>query len=119
MIVSPAIAKIIAGLTELDADLAKLSTPANAETFCTSGPRAPGVSRRTHNETLRSGRVAGAYRDGREWVCTREAWFAARARRPAIAPVLQLVQSPSDEDRALAMLEASGHRIVTRQGSKR
>jgi hypothetical protein len=42
--------------------------------------RPPRTSRRRFAELCRSGRVAGAYREGREWVCTREAWHASRAR---------------------------------------
>jgi hypothetical protein len=39
----------------------------------------PRTSRRRFAEICRSGRVQGAYRDGRIWVCIREAWHSARA----------------------------------------
>lgn len=55
-----------------------------------------GVSRRTFVETLRSGNVDGAEKDGRVWRCSREAWHRARGRRPVAAPKLRLVERAPD-----------------------
>ena len=52
-----------------------------------SDDRPARVSRRTFGEVCRSGVVVGARKDGRAWSCSREAWAAARSRRPVpVAP---------------------------------
>jgi hypothetical protein len=63
-------------------------------------------SRRRFAEVCRSGRVEGAYRDGRDWVCSRAAWEAARAGRPTAS------RTPSLDARADALLARSGLRVV-------
>ncbi len=60
----------------------------------------PGTSARTFREVCRTGRVQGARREGRQWVCGRDAWHAARASKPAKAPVANDVAEMSDEDLA-------------------
>jgi hypothetical protein len=68
-------------------------------------------SRRRFAELCRSGVVSGARRDGREWVCSREAWEAARTRAPAHST--RNPSKPTSLDaKADALLARSGLRIV-------
>lgn len=47
----------------------------------TSEDLPPRTSRRRFAEVCRSGRVHGARREGNEWVCARDDWHSARAKR--------------------------------------
>jgi hypothetical protein len=65
----------------------------------------PRCTRRRFVELCRAGRVAGAWREGVNWCCSREAWEAARVtRKQAAAP------------RPVAPLEAQADRLLTRAG---
>jgi hypothetical protein len=68
------------------------------------------VSRRTFREACRSGRVDGARREGRTWVCSREAWHAARTRARSSAPILRVVASLDDESIAARAIANAGLR---------
>lgn len=46
-----------------------------------SGCLPPRTSRRRFAEVCRSGRVVGARREGRDWICLREEWHQARSRK--------------------------------------
>jgi hypothetical protein len=72
----------------------------------------PRCSRRRFAELCRSGRVVGARREGREWVCAREAWEAERTR--AYAPVVTktTVKATSLDAKADALLARAGLRVV-------
>lgn len=66
----------------------------------------PRTSPRTFHELCRSGAVPRASKTGRTWSCPRDAWHAARSRRPA--PRLHLVQdAPTNEDLADLAIAAS------------
>jgi hypothetical protein len=65
-------------------------------------------TRRRFAELCRSGVVLGARRDGRDWVCAREAWDAARAPKTRSARVAAL---PLDV-KADALLARAGLRVV-------
>jgi hypothetical protein len=70
----------------------------------------PRTSRRRFAELCRSNRILGAHQEGKVWVCPREAWHAARARRtpsPATA-----APAPSLLERADGLLERSGLRLL-------
>jgi hypothetical protein len=68
----------------------------------------PRCSRRRFAEVCRSGRVADAARDGRDWVCSREAWEAARAW----SAVPSRMTSAGTQARADALLARAGLRVV-------
>jgi hypothetical protein len=73
--------------------------------------RPPRTSRRRFAELCRAGRVAGAYREGRDWVCTREAWHASRAR--ALASSVASNAAPSSlVDRADELLRRNALRML-------
>jgi hypothetical protein len=76
----------------------------------------PRCSRRRFAEVCRSGRVADARCEGRDWTCSRAAWEAARSRRPALA--ITSTATPSEprslEARADALLAKAGLRVVSR-----
>lgn len=85
----------------------RLLTLRGGETYssCDLPPR---CSRRRFAELCRSGRVGDAHREGRDWICSRDAWHAARARKPA---------TPQPQERCLsakadALLARSGLRVV-------
>jgi hypothetical protein len=78
-----------------------------AAEFSSSSPP-PNITPRTFARWCRSGRVAGAQRDGSGWRCSAGAWREARGggtRRPA--PTLTLVV-PNDD--VAVMLHAAGLR---------
>lgn len=80
--------------------------------FRTKGPRAPGISRKLHNDVCRSGVVSGAHRDGREWVCSRESWFTARRTK---APVTAVTAPANDATPVIdvdAMIRSAGYRFT-------
>jgi hypothetical protein len=70
----------------------------------------PRCSRRRFAEICRAGQVLDARREGRDWTCSRQAWEAARSRKPTerTAP-----PAPTSLDaRADALLARSGLRVV-------
>jgi hypothetical protein len=71
----------------------------------------PRTSRRRFAEVCRSGRVADARREGRNWSCSRGAWEAARARRAFPRAANNLAPSSLSE-RADALLARAGLRVV-------
>lgn len=85
---------------------ARLITGAQRETYssCDLPPR---CSRRRFAELCRSGRVIGARREGREWVCSQSAWDAARAQRAKPTSQLQ---------RRVTTLDAKADALLARQG---
>jgi hypothetical protein len=69
----------------------------------------PRCSRRRFAEVCRSGRVRGARRDGRDWVCTREAWEGRRSgQRAPWRPTMAL------DARAEVLLRRAGLRVASR-----
>lgn len=91
----------------------RINSPREREVY-SSSDLPPRCSRRRFAEVCRSGRVADARREGREWTCSRAAWRAARARavKPAASPVA------SFDSRASALLARSGLRVVRGEGAK-
>jgi hypothetical protein len=71
----------------------------------------PRCSRRRFAEVCRSGQVADARREGRDWTCSREAWEAARSRKTSARPAATLAPTTLDE-RADALLARNGLRVV-------
>jgi hypothetical protein len=65
-------------------------------------------TRRRFAEICRSGAVVGARREGRCWICSRQAWERARARRPP-APATTTARIDDDADR---LLSRSGLRVI-------
>lgn len=80
----------------------------------TSDDLPPRTSRRRFAEVCRSGRVAGARREGRHWTCSLVAWETARTRTRAstIAPAAADVPPATLAARAESLLERSGLRLV-------
>jgi hypothetical protein len=98
-------------LEELSARLAaRLSVPTAALSY--SSQKLPqGVSRRCFAETCRSGRVEGAWLDGRVWHCSVAAWEAARTTlRPRASS--ERATPTSLDAKADALLTRAGLRIV-------
>ena len=90
----------------------RIATRPERETY-SSRELPPRCSRRRFAELCRSGRIDGAHREGRDWICTRQAWEAARSRKPnGAAPVAAAIGSTSLVARADALLERSGLRVV-------
>ena len=77
----------------------------------------PRCSRRRFAEVCRSGRVADARREGRDWVCAVEAWEAARSRKPISRHVGATERTPLSE-RADRLLARAGLRIVGEPGRR-
>ena len=70
----------------------------------------PRCLRRRFVESCRSGRVANAWKDGRIWVCSREAWQARgpiRALRSSSQPAAKSLEARAD-----ALLARAGLRLV-------
>jgi hypothetical protein len=76
----------------------------------------PNTTRRRFAELCRSGRIAGAYREGRTWVCARAAWHAARARKPRARDLTG--SPPSLVDRADELLRRRGLRMLGINGRR-
>jgi hypothetical protein len=107
------LARLLDAVTE---DLAvrlatRLGGGANPDTY--DSLRLPArCTRRRFAEVCRSGRVAGARREGRDWVCSRLAWEASQTRKRPL-PALRPPCAPSDRNaRADALLARSGLRIL-------
>lgn len=95
------------------------STPAPvAPAVYTSDDLPARESRRVFREVCVSGRVVGARREGRTWICSRKAWHVARAWAPpasaqpapldtddAIRTAAKLAIDAGDVDRARALLD--------------
>ena len=60
----------------------------------------PGVSRRTFREAC--AQITGAFKDGRAWVCPRDAWHAARSRPARPRAALRLVGADFDVEELVA-----------------
>src|ERR1019366_913776 len=75
-----------------------------AAEFSSSSPP-PNITPRTFARWCRSGRVAGAQRDGSGWRCSAAAWREARGQGPSrpSRPTLSLVPSSDDADSLLAL----------------
>jgi hypothetical protein len=74
-----------------------------------SDVRPSGISRRAFNTACRSGKIAGAVRDGKIWRCSRAAWNEGRTR----APLKREIAKPmTDADRAQSFLKSAGLRLV-------
>lgn len=67
----------------------------------------PRCTRRRFAEVCRSGRAEGARRDGRDWLCSRDAWHAAREPSKRSEPTRRALS-----DQANALLARSGLRVV-------
>lgn len=79
-----------------------------ARTAYSSANLPPGITARTFTRWCRTGRVAGAERDGSGWRCSAAAWREARAQGPKrTSPPLRVVR---DEDDAEALLASAGLR---------
>ena len=94
-------------------ELARAFGSATSSAYTSSDlPR--GVSRRSFRERCRSGTAPGARREGKLWICSREAWHASRATP---APALRLVSAQvATDDGAIAAraIEAAGLRSTRR-----
>jgi hypothetical protein len=101
-------------LAEALAELAKQSEPSGERhADCYDSTHLPArTSRRRFAECCRSGRVSGAYRDGRYWVCSREAWHSARGREDPTRRPAPPTSNPSLEERAEKLLQRSGFRLI-------
>jgi hypothetical protein len=112
-------AKAAAAARDLADALAKLAqegeaTSTHADVY-DSDHLPPRTSRRRFAELCRSGRVPGAYREGRHWVCARETWHSAR-----LAGV-RSVPAPSESnsmlvERADELLHRRGLRLLPARG---
>jgi hypothetical protein len=99
------LAQALASLAEV-----RDSEPASRDTY-DSEHLPPRTSRRRFTELCRSGRVVGAFRDGRHWVCSHDAW---RARRARPTPVRPEPEAPAElSARAQALLRRSGLRPLS------
>ena len=89
---------------------ARISTNTERERY-DSHNLPPRCSRRRFAEVCRSGRIADAQREGRDWTCSRRAWEEARSRkapaRPAAPPAPTSLNARAD-----ALLARSGLRVV-------
>lgn len=74
----------------------------------------PRCARRRFAEVCRSGRVNDARREGRDWTCSREAWEAARSRKPRMSATHPAAPTSLDAT-ADRLLARSGLRVVGRQ----
>ena len=72
----------------------------------------PRCTRRRFAEVCRSGRVDGAHREGRDWVCSRVAWEAAQTRKVAPSSARTPHGFSDRTARADVLLARSGLRIV-------
>jgi hypothetical protein len=72
----------------------------------------PRTTRRRFSELCRSGGVADARRDGRDWTCSRAAWESARSRRPSTATRPGAAPSTTLNARASELLARAGLRVV-------
>jgi hypothetical protein len=80
----------------------------------TSAALPPNTTLRTFRERCSSGRVPGARREGRAWICGRDEWHESRTRRRT--PVSRVSTTPSEVTplaaRADALLARAGLRVV-------
>jgi hypothetical protein len=77
----------------------------------TSSALPPGVNARTFARWCRSGRVAGAERDGSGWRCSVAAWREARAAGGRRAAPTETA-APKPENDVESMLRSSGLRAT-------
>jgi len=75
----------------------------------------PRTSRRRFAELCRSGRIARAHREGRNWVCPCESWHFARISRARSAPLPPESDSELVE-RADELLRRRGLRLLPARG---
>lgn len=109
MIVPP---EALAMLLDAIADrlAARIASRDQRETY-SSRELPPRCSRRRFAEVCRTGRVADAEREGRDWTCSRAAWQSARARKPAPRIVEPTTPTPLTEQ-ADRLLARAGLRVV-------
>jgi hypothetical protein len=85
------------------------------ETF-SSRELPPRTTRRRFAEVCKSGRVEGARREGRDWICSRTAWEQTRTRRSSVATrrPMNSATSPTAilDARADALLARAGLRVI-------
>src|SRR5579883_1879138 len=99
------------GLAEALAALAEDATAADADNDTyDSTRRPPRTSRRRFAELCGSSRIVGAHQQGKIWVCQREAWHAARARRTEGAARSSASLAP--EQSVDALLSRRGLRLI-------
>lgn len=82
-----------------------------------SGRLPPRTSRRRFAELCRSGRIADAYREGRDWVCSRSSWHSSRMVGSRVAPPTPESDSGLVE-RADELLRRRGLRILPSNGGR-
>jgi hypothetical protein len=82
-----------------------------------SGHLPPRTSRRRFAELCRSGRIGGAYREGRDWVCPRSSWHSSRMVGTRVAPPMPESDSALVE-RADELLRRRGLRILPSNGGR-
>lgn len=112
------IVKIAAAAREFAEALAELArdserTPGVTDSY-DSAHLPPRTSRRRFAEICRSGQVDGATLEGRVWVCSREAWHAARGRRKEAAAPSNPSLTP--EESVDALLSRRGFRLIDKAG---
>ncbi len=117
---SSALAKAADAARALAEALAELATEPPAETspeHYDSRNLPPRTSKRRFAEVCRSGRVPGAHREGRHWVCSRTAWHGARINAPKRPEKLPETPPPEPAlglaDRAEALLRRQGLRFLS------
>jgi hypothetical protein len=107
------LAKAATAAHDLANALAELASagdaPHGSSAFYDSTHLPPRTTRRRFAELCRSGRVAGAYREGRNWVCSCDAWHAVRARRPRTTPASD--GAPALAERVDELLRRRGLRL--------
>ena len=80
----------------------------SGDEYRSDGPLPHGLKRERYAEICRSGRVLGARKEGHVWICTRRAWHAARARKPAAITSGRPVNDAAA--RADELIAAAGYR---------
>jgi hypothetical protein len=90
---------------------ARIGSVREREVF-TSVDLPPHVTRRRYAELCRSGRIAGATRDGAIWTCTRAAWEASRRRAAKVTAPARELAAPELEAEATELLASAGLRVM-------
>jgi hypothetical protein len=89
---------------------ARINARAERDTY-SSRDLPPRCTRRNFAEVCRHGYVEGARREGRDWVCSREAWNTARSRPAPPKPATTAAES-SLIARADALLQRKKLRLI-------
>jgi hypothetical protein len=100
---------LLATLLDAMADriAARIATAPERERY-SSRALPPNTTRRRFAEVCRSGRVADARREGRDWTCSRAAWEVARSRKPSLPTVAPTAR----DEQADRLLSRAGLRVV-------